>query len=186
VTERRLAAAGRGYPGPVQAVLCDRDGTLVVDVPYNGDPDLVFPLPGVRSALRRLRENGIATAVVTNQRGIALGHLGEDDVRAVNRRVDELLGPFDWMGWCPHDDADGCGCRKPAPGLVHAAAHALGVAPSACVVVGDTGADVGAALAAGARAVLVPNGVTLESEVRAAPVVAGTFAEAVDLVVSWS
>jgi beta-phosphoglucomutase-like phosphatase (HAD superfamily) len=69
---------------------------------------------------------------------------------------------------------------------VHAAAAALGLPTSACVVVGDTGADVGAALAAGAHAVLVPNEVTLESEVRAAPVVARSFAEAVNLVVSWS
>ena len=51
---------------------------------------------------------------------------------------------------------DGCGCRKPAPGMVSAAADALGVAPHEVVVVGDIGADVGAARAAGARGVLVP------------------------------
>jgi histidinol-phosphate phosphatase family protein len=170
----------------VQAVLCDRDGTLVADVPYNGDPDLVLPLPGVRSALHRLRTNGLSTALVTNQRGVALGWIDEDDVRAVNRRVDELLGPFDWIGWCPHDDADGCDCRKPRPGLVLSAAEALGVEPAQCVVIGDTSADVGAAVAAGARAVLVPNGVTREAEIRSAPAVAATFADAAELVLSWA
>jgi D-glycero-D-manno-heptose 1,7-bisphosphate phosphatase len=170
----------------VRAVLCDRDGTLVVDVPYNGDPDLVLPLPGVRGALHRLRKAGLATAIVSNQRGISLGVLTDHDVRAVNRRVDDLLGPFDWIGYCPHDDEHGCECRKPQPGLVLAAAAAMGVDPQQCAVIGDTGADVSAALASGAVAVLVPNDRTLEAEVRSAPVVATTFAEAVELVLDWT
>jgi len=36
------------------AVLFDRDGTLVDDVPFNGDPDLVTPRPGARAAVTRL------------------------------------------------------------------------------------------------------------------------------------
>ena len=175
----RLAPQRAGYLPPVQAVLCDRDGTLVADVPYNGDPDLVLPLPGVRSALHRLRSNGLATALVTNQRGVALGRISEDDVRAVNRRVDELLGPFDWMGWCPHGPDDGCGCRKPAPGMVLAAAQRLGVAPADVAVVGDIGADVGAARAAGARSVLVPTAVTRPEEIAAAGVVCADLLAAV-------
>jgi len=45
-------------------VLLDRDGTLVVDVPYNGDPAHVRPMPGARAAIDRLRREGIRTAVV--------------------------------------------------------------------------------------------------------------------------
>jgi phosphoglycolate phosphatase-like HAD superfamily hydrolase len=45
-------------------------------------------------------------------------------------------------------------------------------------VIGDTGADVAAARAAGARGILVPNGVTLPAE-RAGTPCAGTLAEAV-------
>ena len=45
--EGRRAVAPDGHrPGPA-AVLFDRDGTLVVDVPYNGDPDAVVPVPGI-------------------------------------------------------------------------------------------------------------------------------------------
>jgi hypothetical protein len=44
-------------------VLLDRDGTLVVDVPYNGDPELVRPVTGAVEALRMLRAAGIPTAV---------------------------------------------------------------------------------------------------------------------------
>jgi beta-phosphoglucomutase-like phosphatase (HAD superfamily) len=61
------------------------------------------------------------------------------------------------------------------------AARALGVAPADCAVVGDIGADVGAARAAGARGVLVPTPVTRREEVAAAPEVAPTLGAAVDL-----
>src|SRR2546423_6086689 len=84
------------------AALLDRDGTLVEDVPYNGDPAAVRPLPGVRAALDRLRAAGLRLAMVTNQSGIARGLLTDDEVRAVNARVEELLGPFDAVLYCPH------------------------------------------------------------------------------------
>ncbi|GAA4892993.1 HAD-IIIA family hydrolase [Actinomycetospora straminea] len=151
-----------------RAVLFDRDGTLVVDVPYNGDPDLVVPVPTAAAALARLRAAGVPVGVVSNQSGVARGLLDPAQVAAVNTRVGELLGPFaDWR-WCPHGADDGCGCRKPAPGMVLAAAAALGVAPGEVAVVGDIAADVGAADAAGARAVLVPTAATRPEEVDAA------------------
>jgi D-glycero-D-manno-heptose 1,7-bisphosphate phosphatase len=156
---------------PPAAVLFDRDGTLVVDVPYCADPALVTPVPTARPALALLRAAGIPVGVVTNQSGIARGLLRRAQVDAVNERVDELLGPFDVWQLCPHGPDDGCACRKPAPGMVLAAAERLGVAPDAVAVVGDIGADVGAAQAAGARSVLVPTPVTLPDEVAAAPVV---------------
>ena len=156
---------------PPRAVLFDRDGTLVVDVPYCGDPALVRPVPTARPALALLRGAGIPIGVVSNQSGIARGLLSRAQVDAVNRRVDDLLGPFDVWRLCPHGPDDGCACRKPAPGMVLAAAEQLGVAPADVAVVGDIGADVGAALAAGARPVLVPTPVTRPEEIAAAPVV---------------
>ncbi|MBW3547969.1 MAG: HAD family hydrolase, partial [Actinobacteria bacterium] len=161
-------------PGPpaVEAVLFDRDGTLVVDVPYNGDPTKVEIVPGAADALRRLRHAGLPLAVVSNQSGVARGWLTMEQVDAVNRRVDELLGPFVTFVVCPHGPSDGCECRKPRPGMVLAAAARLGVRPERCALVGDIGADVEAALAAGARPVLVPTPVTRPEEVAAAPEVA--------------
>jgi HAD superfamily hydrolase (TIGR01662 family) len=154
-----------------EAVLFDRDGTLVVDVPYNGDPALVRPVPAAGAALGLLRAAGIRTGVITNQSGIARGFISAGQAEAVNRRVDELLGPFAVWQVCPHGPDDGCGCRKPRPGLVLAAAERLGVPPERIAVVGDIGADVGAAAAAGAASVLVPTPVTRPGEVSAAPVV---------------
>jgi histidinol-phosphate phosphatase family protein len=170
-----------GRPERPAAVLFDRDGTLVADVPYNGDPELVVAMPGAREAVARLRAAGVAIAVVTNQSGVARGRLRPEQVEAVNRRVEELLGPLGPWLVCPHGPDDGCRCRKPAPGLVEAAARALGVAPSDCVVIGDVGADVQAATAAGARSVLIPTAATRAEEVAGAPEVAPDLGAAVDL-----
>ncbi|MDI3330875.1 MAG: HAD-IIIA family hydrolase [Micrococcus sp.] len=163
-------------------MLFDRDGTLVHDVPYNGDPDRVAPVDQAAAALARVRAAGLRTAVVSNQSGVARGLITRDQVDAVNARVEELLGPFDSWQVCPHGPADGCGCRKPRPGMVLAAAAALGVRPEECVLIGDIGADVEAAQAAGARSVLVPTAVTRPEEIADAPATAPDLAAAVDMV----
>jgi histidinol-phosphate phosphatase family protein len=181
---RRLVADIARAPRPEKrpdAVLLDRDGTLVVDVAYNGDPEQVRPMPGARAALDRLRAEGVALAVVSNQSGIGRGLLTEGEVAAVNRRIEELLGPLGPWLVCPHAPDQGCDCRKPAPGLVLAAAERLGVAPERCAVVGDIGADVEAARAAGARGVLVPTPRTRREEVEAAEEVADDLVGAVEL-----
>ncbi len=141
----------------VGAVLFDRDGTLVHDVPYNADPDLVRPVEGAREALGALRARGVRTGVVTNQSGVARGLLTVADVRRVNQRVDALLGPFDVWAVCPHGPGDGCPCRKPRPGMILWAAGRLRADPADCVVIGDIGADVEAARRAGAHGILVPH-----------------------------
>lgn len=168
------------------AVLLDRDGTLVEDVPYNGDPTRVTPVPTAEAALLLLRRAGIPTAVVTNQSGIARGLISADAVNAVHARIDDVLGPLGPWLICPHGPQDGCPCRKPAPGLLLAAADALGVDIGDCAVIGDIGSDVDAATAAGARAVLVPTAVTRREEVATAPEVAPDLLRAVELLLATS
>jgi HAD superfamily hydrolase (TIGR01662 family) len=175
--QHRRVTPWRGLP---DLVLFDRDGTLVHDFPYNGDPDWVRPVDGAKEALDRLRARGVKVGVVSNQSGVARGLITSDQVRACMDRLEELLGPFDVVRWCPHGPEDGCACRKPAPGMVKDACATLGVEPARCLVVGDIGADVDAAAAAGAAAVLVPTPVTRRSEVDAAPRTAATLTAAVD------
>lgn len=167
---------------PAAAVLFDRDGTLIKDVPYNADPAKVEPMPGAQEALTRMRRAGVQVAVITNQSGVAKGRITPDQLHQVNARVEELLGPFDAWAICVHDDADGCGCRKPAPGLVLRVADTLNVSPFDCVVIGDIGSDMAAAKAAGARGILVPTQQTRHEEVEAAREVAASLTEAVDMV----
>lgn len=140
---------------PIEAVLFDRDETLIVDIPFNGDPQRVRAAPGARAALDRLRAAGFRLAVVSNQSGVGRGYITLAQVDAVNRRVDELLGPFAGFFVCPHAPQDACDCRKPKPKLIFDAARALGVDPSACVVVGDRESDVLAAQNAGALAIQI-------------------------------
>ncbi|MCV2491100.1 HAD-IIIA family hydrolase [Geodermatophilus sp. YIM 151500] len=182
VTHRRV----RPWRGLPDLVLFDRDGTLVHDFPYNGDPHWVRPLDGAREALDRLRARGVRVGVVSNQSGVARGLITTAQVEACMARLEELLGPFDTVRWCPHGPDDGCSCRKPAPGMVEAACAELGVDPARCVVIGDIGTDVEAAAAAGATGVLVPTPVTRPAEVAAARRRAGTLGEAVDRVLAGS
>ncbi|SFP14555.1 haloacid dehalogenase superfamily, subfamily IA, variant 3 with third motif having DD or ED/haloacid dehalogenase superfamily, subfamily IA, variant 1 with third motif having Dx(3-4)D or Dx(3-4)E [Geodermatophilus dictyosporus] len=177
VVRHRRVAPWRGLP---DLVLFDRDGTLVRDYPYNGDPELVRPVPGAREAVDALRARGVRVGVVSNQSGVARGIVTRDQVDACMARLDELLGPFETVQVCPHGPDDGCSCRKPAPGMVKTACAELGVDPARTVVIGDIGADVEAAAAAGASGVLVPTPVTRKQEVAAAPRVAATLSAAVD------
>jgi HAD superfamily hydrolase (TIGR01662 family) len=176
VTNRRVPR-WRGLP---DLVLFDRDGTLVHDFPYNGDPDWVRPVDGAKEALDRLRARGVKVGVASNQSGVARGIITRAQVDACMDRLDELLGPFDTVQVCPHGPDDGCACRKPAPGMVKAACAELDVDPARCLVIGDIGADVDAATAAGATGILVPTPVTRRAEVDAAGLRAETLTGAVD------
>jgi HAD superfamily hydrolase (TIGR01662 family) len=174
--ELRARFARRGDRGAAsntpRAVLFDRDGTLIEDVPYLADPKRVRPRPGARRMLNQLRRRGVAVGVVSNQSGVARGLIAVGELERVNARVESLLGPFDTWQVCPHAPDARCSCRKPEPGLVTAAARELGLAAHECLMIGDIGSDVDAALAAGAQAVLVPGPNTKVEEIDHARLVA--------------
>ncbi|MFB9375453.1 D-glycero-alpha-D-manno-heptose-1,7-bisphosphate 7-phosphatase [Kineococcus gynurae] len=140
----------------LRAVLFDRDGTLVHDVPYNGDPVLVRLVDGAEQALARLRAAGLRTGIVTNQSGIGRGLITREQAEAVTAEVVRRVGGVDVVRLCEHAPDDGCRCRKPAPGMIESALAELGLHPSEVAVVGDSPGDAAAAAAAGCRAVLVP------------------------------
>jgi len=139
----------------IRAVLFDLNGTLIFDHPHCGNPDLVCALPGVVQSVARLRSRGLAIGLVTNQPGVARGMITLDDVHAVNARVAELVGPFHTVAICMHELNDHCRCRKPAPGMIRATARALRIPTRQCVVVGNSGVDIGAARLAGAAAIML-------------------------------
>jgi D-glycero-D-manno-heptose 1,7-bisphosphate phosphatase len=145
-----------------RALFLDRDGTLIVDRVYLADPAGVELVPGAAAALARARALGYKLFLFTNQSGIGRGlHTMEDTVR-VNNRMEELLGlaaPA-FEGICVAPEAPGVPStyRKPSPTFIHEmiAKHALD--PAQCWMVGDSAADIGAALAAGIRAAAVRTG----------------------------
>ncbi len=134
--------------------------------------------------LDHLRARGVKVGVVSNQSGVARGLISVEQVEACNARLEELLGPFDTIQYCPHGPDDGCACRKPAPGMIKSASAELDVDPARVVVIGDIGADVAAAEAAGAIGIMVPTPVTRRAEVEAAHRTAPDLTAAVDAVLT--
>jgi len=137
-----------------RAVFLDRDGVINRALVRNNKP---FPppsvaevevLPGVPEALAKLRRAGYALVVVTNQPDVARGRQTQSGVKAIHDHLATLIN-VDEFRVCFHDDADGCVCRKPQPGLLTAApAYAL----ERSIVVGDRWCDIEAGRRAGCRA----------------------------------
>ncbi len=168
------------------AVFFDRDGALVDEVPYNTDPDRVRPVAGAVAALDRLRRCGVRIGILTHQTGVGRGIVPMTALKQVHRRIEQLLGRIDVWQVCVHGPGEACECRRPAPGLIVAAAHKLRIAPARCVMVGDRRADMTAARAAGARGMLVPSVLTRPEEISTAPSVATDLSAAVDWVLGGS
>ncbi len=152
-----------------RAVFMDRDGTLIRNYHYCRDPRLVRLLPGVEPALRWLGSAGYRLIVVTNQSGVARGHVTEEDLAAVHGRLRHLLAAegivLEAMSYCPHcleGTGNGyvgpCLCRKPEPGLLFRTAVERGISLRQSWHIGDVLADVEAGNRAGCRTVLLDLG----------------------------
>ena len=149
--------------GRRSAVFLDRDGVVNRAVVRGGKP---FPpadlgafeiLPGVPEALQDLRRAGYLNIIVTNQPDVRTGVQQKsvvDDMHAA------LLDRFavDAVESCFHVEADDCGCRKPKPGMLHAAAERFGIDLGTSFLVGDRWRDVAAAHAAGCAAFFIDYG----------------------------
>jgi len=146
-------------PAARPAVFLDRDGTLIEDRGFLGDPGGVALLPTVIEALRVLAAHDYATIVISNQSGIARGLLDDDQVRRVNAEIARRLGDdglaIDGWYWCPHY-GEACDCRKPEPGLVHRAVREHTLTLQGAATVGDRGSDVELGHRVGIAGILVP------------------------------
>ncbi len=142
------------------AVFLDRDGVLNRPVIRQGRPYPPGSLgeldvyPEAAASLRRLLVAGFVLVVVTNQPDVARGTHSREVVDDINRELCRQL-PVAAVYVCFHDDADGCRCRKPAPGLLFDAAHDLGLDLSRSFMVGDRWRDVEAGRRAGCQTVFI-------------------------------
>ena len=129
----------------LSAVLFDRDGTLIVDKHYLGDPEGVELIPGVGEALAFLRTRGVKSFVISYQSGIGRGYFPESGWHACQQRLDELLDAFgarlDGERFCPHAPEEGCNCRKPDIGMWKSLKEAFALDPACCAMVGDKAED---------------------------------------------
>ena len=150
-------------------IFLDKDGTVLVDVPYNVDPAKMRLAPGGHAALQALGAHGARLIIASNQPGVALGMHPLSALDAVQARLAQMFADAGATllacYFCPHHPrgtvqafASHCDCRKPAPGLLLRAAAEHGIDMADAWFIGDILNDVEAGRRAGCRTVLIDNG----------------------------
>ena len=153
-------ASGQSHHDMNRAVFFDRDGTLMEEVHYCGDPAQVRVYPGVSEALRQLKAAGLRVFIVTNQSGIGRGLITEAQYHAVQEELLRQLGAglIDASYFCPDRPDVPSTRRKPEPGMVLEAAAEFTIDLPRSYLVGDKAADIECGRRAGTRTMLVLTG----------------------------
>lgn len=144
-------------------LVLDRDGVINEDSDaYVKSPEEWVPIPGSLEAIAMLTRRGYRIIVLTNQSGVARGLFDAQTLERIHAKmiaaVETAGGRIEDIFYCPHGPEDGCGCRKPKPGLFHAFAEKYGISLDHVPAVGDSFRDLEAARAAGAFPILVETG----------------------------
>ncbi len=151
------------------AVFLDRDGTIIREANYLNRIEDIELLPSAAAAIAKLNQHRIPVILITNQSGVARGKFTESFVKESHNYLQKLLGKqnahIDDFFYCPHHPDIGnppyrktCTCRKPAPGMLLAAARKHNLNLEHSYVVGDKLIDVGLGLKIGAKTILVETG----------------------------
>ena len=145
-----------------KAAFLDRDGVINKKAPGDGyitrGEDFQL-LPGVADAIALLNRAGFLAIVVTNQRGIARGLLSLDGLAQIHAKMTTKLAAagarLDAIYFCPHDKEPPCTCRKPAPGMLLAAAAEHHIDLPNSWMIGDSESDREAGKRAGCRTITI-------------------------------
>jgi D-glycero-D-manno-heptose 1,7-bisphosphate phosphatase len=142
-----------------KVIILDRDGTMVIDRGYLADPARLEFEPGAAEGLKWLYSHGYRLVVITNQSGVGQGFFPLGRVLEMNIRLHVMVegvgAKLERIYFCPHAPDAGCGCRKPAQGLLTQAAFELGFNPESAVVIGDKATDIEFGRRAGATTILI-------------------------------
>lgn len=147
----------------MKIVILDRDGVINYDSKqFIKSPAEWRPIPGSIEAIAKLNQAGYRVVVATNQSGIGRGLFDMDTLNAIHdkmhRAVQAAGGRIDAIFYCPHSiDAD-CHCRKPKTGMFERIAHCFNVDLEGVPAIGDSLRDLQAAVAVGAKPLLVMTG----------------------------
>jgi D-glycero-D-manno-heptose 1,7-bisphosphate phosphatase len=156
--------------GMLRFVLLDRDGVInrrIVNGYVTSWDQFVF-LPRALDALRLLAQNDYRAIVVSSQACVGKGLLTPSELEEITRRfvneVEKNGGRIHGVYYCPHRPEDGCGCRKPKPGLLLRAQSEHRFAFEDTFLIGDSECDVLAAYAVGCSAIMISDGIPDEFE----------------------
>jgi D-glycero-D-manno-heptose 1,7-bisphosphate phosphatase len=183
-----------------KAVFLDKDGTLIPDVPYNVNPDLISLEDGVIEGLKVLQQAGYIFVVISNQAGVARGYFQLNELERVKQKIDLLLNKegieIEAYYFCPHhpegkipEYTGACECRKPRPGMILQAAEDLKISLEGSWMIGDILNDVEAGNRAGCRTIIIDNGNEtqwVEGPFRSPGYVAANFPDASNFIISNS
>ncbi len=145
------------------AIFLDRDGVINENrADHVTSWDEFVPVHGALAGLRMLAESGLPVFVLTNQAIVGRGQLTAGALDALHARMCAWAarhgGAIRQVYYCPHDAADRCGCRKPAPGMFYQAARDHDIDLTRSYYVGDALTDVAAGQTAGCATILVRSG----------------------------
>lgn len=183
-----------------KAVFIDKDGTLIPDIPYNIDPELIELEENSIRGLKEIKRAGYLLIIISNQSGVARGYFAEKELERVREKLTLLLTDqgikLDGFYYCPHHPegiikeyiAD-CGCRKPKAGMIIKAAEDFEVDLSQSWMIGDILNDVEAGNTAGCRTILIDNGNETEwimNKNRQASAIVKSINEAAELILEFA
>jgi len=143
-----------------KAVFLDRDG--IINKVFIREGKICSPrtmnefewVDDINEAIKRFKDNGFKIIVVTNQPDVARGKIAKEILTAMTDLIYTTL-TVDAVLVCPHDDADGCNCRKPSPGLILEASRQWDVDCRKSFMIGDSWKDMDAGKAAGCTTILI-------------------------------
>jgi D-glycero-D-manno-heptose 1,7-bisphosphate phosphatase len=164
------------------AVFFDRDGTIIREVNYCGNPSQVHAFVGAAGALVKLQQAGFALIIVTNQSGIGRGYFTREDFESVQDEVLRQIKPAEILATYYDDSTPDrpSDRRKPSPRMVFEAAQEHRLDLSRSFFVGDKDADIECGKRAGLRTVLVETGYGKEHRDCGADVVVPDVGHAAD------
>jgi D-glycero-D-manno-heptose 1,7-bisphosphate phosphatase len=183
-----------------KAIFIDKDGTLIPDIPYNVNPDLISINDEVIQGLQFLKDEGYLFIVISNQSGVARGYFTVEALKEVEKKISAILAlhkiRISAFYFCPHHTSGSvkeyvtdCDCRKPKPGMILQACEEHDIDASKSWMIGDILNDVEAGNRAGCRTVLVDNGNETEwesGEYRTPTYLAMTFLKATQFIIEHS
>ncbi len=138
-----------------KALFLDRDGVINVDHGYVCKIEDFEFVDGIFEVLKKYQKLGFLLIVVTNQSGIGRGYYSSEDFQKVTKWKLNALEregiSIDKVYHCPHDPDSGCGCRKPAPGMLKKASEEFDIDMQNSWMIGDKKSDIDAAYNAGVK-----------------------------------
>ena len=144
-----------------EAIILDRDGTLIEDPGYAFKIEDFQLLSGVIEGLKILQKPFLLF-IVTNQAGIGKGYYTEQEFHKYNDHLIQILNVnqirIERTFYCPHLSEDNCECKKPKLKFMTEIIDGWDVDIKNSWVIGDHPSDILFGINAGSKTVYLTTG----------------------------